>query len=412
MKRKAQHTIEKWYQSNKETPLVITGPKGVGKTYLAFEVLENYEGNKVYLNFEVNPSVEQYFEYDMVEQIIIELTHAFSLNPSQETMVVLDECCASPHVLRALKLHNLSYPEFYFILITSDYIPRDIEASCCEQLQLMPLDFEEFLETTSNPWYVSVIREHYRTLRPIPEIVHRDIMDLFYDYLIIGGMPEAVNEYLAFHSLLNISEKHRMLISHLAVTLKEKLDESEFTKTVHILEVIDLQLAKKNKKFQYRLIHKGATKRQHANTVSSLVKQGVILPCEFIGETKGVKLYLFDTGLLLSHAKRTNPHSLNGLEEELYRGVLENYVAQSLYNNQVKLLSWESKAQAKVEFLIPRGEAYDVIEVYDTDNTRSKAIDAFSKSYSVHSVYKLSTKNFSRRKNVIYLPLYAAFCIE
>lgn len=415
MKRKVLTQIQAWYQATPSRPLLLTGPKGVGKTHVILDYLNNYEGNKVYLNVEMNPGLLQLFVADDLMYIVNKIAEYFSLIQDKETILILDECYSMKEMVSLILRDHESISNIKFILISS--YPMEVSCMQTERVQyesvtLYPLDFEEFLYTTNNKWYVSVIKEHFNSCRPIPDIVHEDILKLFYTYLTIGGMPIAINEFLSFDSTLNSSEQHQIVLAHQLTSMKNTVDESTYLKINQIIDSIDIQLAKKNKKFQYRIIRKGVTYGQYKEAMELLERQQIVLPCSLLGEKKGMeKIYLYDTGLLVTKAKLTTSSKDLDFPSELYKGILENYIAQTLHSNDHALFYWESQAQAKLDFVIQKEESYIPIEVYHTVPSRSKAVSVFKTSYATARSIKISANNFSKRNDVLYLPYYAAFCI-
>ena len=299
-----------------------------------------------------------------------------------------------------------------FIFISSYPLTITLDIDTCEVLSLYPLDFEEFLEASNNQWYISVIQEHYKTLKPIPNIVHNDILNIFYDYLLIGGMPAAINEYLALESILNVSELHYSILNHQLNSLRLHNSESSYSKLEAMYQTLDLQLSKKNKKFKYNMIRKGATKNQYLSEAKTLEDYGLILSCIPMEESIiGQKLYLYDVGILVSKAKMNLSCKELSPNTEQYKGFIENYVAQCLVTNGHSLYFWESGAQAKIDFILKKQGTYIPIEVYSDEHTKSKSVSIFTSTYQIPYSIKISPKNFAKHHNIQYIPLYATFCI-
>lgn len=419
MKRKALTQIQSWYEKESSLPLIIKGPKGVGKTRLVFDFLGEYDGNKVYLNLEQNPGLSQLFQSNDEEYIVRELQEYFSLEPTKETILILDECRQQKEILFSILTEYASYARYKFIIITSTEI-QDIlanqsrfpDGNCFEELYIMPLDFEEFLAASNNNWYISVIREHFSSCKPLPDIVHQELLYLFYQYMLTGGMPGAINEYLLLESTLNVSEQHQLILDHQIANLKEVYKESLYYKMLQIIDSIDAQLAKKNKKFQYSRIRKGVTASQYSEALRCLKKNRFILSSSPItGEQGSEKLYLYDVGVLVSKAKKNSSSDKLEIHSDLYKGFLENYVAQSLFQNGYELFYWDSKSQAKLDFVLHRGHYYTPIEVFVDDYTKSRSVHGFKEYYQVDTAYKVSAQNFMKKGDVQYVPYYSVFCI-
>lgn len=416
MKRKALEDIQLWYQSEPQRPLIIQGPKGVGKTRLVTDFLSTYSGNKIYLNLELNPGLLDLLDPDDVQHTLQAISHYFAIDTSLDTILIFDECNTCEYLISQMQEYQSQIPMFKFVFISS-YPLKQIDIYRKESLKyyvipLHPMDFEEFLEASNNQWYISVIKEHFKSSKPIPDIVHKDLLNLFYEYLLIGGMPAAINEYIFEESILNVSECHYCIQNYQLNSLRQHNSESSYVKLESLYETLDQQLSKKNKKFKYNLIRKGATRNQYLAETKTLEDYEIVLPCLPLGnDVIGQKLYLYDVGILVSKAKMNTFCKEVSTNTELYKGIIENYVAQSLYSKGYSLYFWESGSQAKIDFILKKEETYIPIEVYSDEHTKSKAVSIFSTRYPVSNTIKVSPKNFSKRHNTQYVPLYAVFCI-
>ena len=406
------NTIHTWFETKSPKPLMIKGPKGVGKTRLVTDFLATTTENKIYMNFELTPSLIELLDPNNLEHSIQSIKTYFSVDPSKDSIIILDECCLCEFMISELMSNNNQSSNLRFIFISSYPLNVSISSDTMEILTLYPLDFEEFLEASNNPWYISVIKEHYKTLKPIPDIVHSDILNIFYDYLVIGGMPSAINEYLTLESILNVSEIHYLIQNHQLNCLRLHNSESSYTKLESLYQTLDLQLSKKNRKFKYNIIRKGATKNQYISETQTLEDYGLILNCQPIEESiVGQKLYLYDVGVLVSKMKmNVNCKELSPNTEQ-YKGFLENYVAQTLTAGGHPLYFWESGSQAKIDFILKKDNEYIPIEIYSDDHTKSKSVNIFSNTYDIEYSIKISPRNFGKHHNIQYVPLYAVFCI-
>lgn len=416
MKRKALEAIQFWYQSEPQRPLIIQGPKGVGKTRLMTDFLSTYTGNKIYLNLELNPGLLDLLDSENVQHTLQAITKYFAIDASSDTILIFDECNACEFLISQINEYQSQIPMFRFVFISSYPLIQmenyRNESNNYHVISLHPMDFEEFLAASNNHWYISVIKEHYKSSKPIPDIVHKDILNLFYDYLLIGGMPAAINEYISLESILNVSESHYCIQNYQLSSLRQHNSEASYVKLESLYQTLDQQLSKKNKKFKYNLIRKGATKNQYLAETKTLEDYGIILPCLPLGsDTIGQKMYLYDVGILVSKAKMNTFCKELSTNTELYKGIIENYVAESLVSKGYSLYFWESGSQAKIDFILKKEESYIPIEVYSNEHTKSKAVSIFSNSYPMSYSIKVSPKNFSKNHNTQYVPLYAVFCI-
>ena len=412
MKRKALNNIQTWFQSQTRKPLFIKGPKGVGKTRLVTDYLATNSENKIYMNLELNPGLLDLLDPTNIKHTLNSIATYFTVDTSKNTIIILDECLLCESFISQLSTYRENLSSLRFIFISSYPLTITLDTDTCEILTLYPLDFEEFLEASNNQWYISVIQEHYKTLKPIPNIVHYDILNIFYDYLLIGGMPAAINEYLALESILNVSELHYSIMNHQLNSLRLHNSESSYSKLESLYQTLDLQLSKKNKKFKYNMIRKGATRNQYLSETKTLEDYGLILSCIPMEESIiGQKLYLYDVGILVSKAKMNLSCKELSPNTEQYKGFIENYVAQCLVTNGHSLYFWESGSQAKIDFILKVQGTYIPIEVYSDEHTKSKSVNIFTSTYQIPYSIKISPKNFAKHHNIQYVPLYATFCI-
>lgn len=434
MKRKLITKLLEWKESSDSRPILLTGARSVGKTYLVYDFARSFYTEYVYINVETDPFLYGLMLKHNPSQIEDGLKDYFHLSGSSgPVLLILDEITVQPDLTRILKLLADCSTRFQIIIISSHRVVSLPNDKDFYQLCLFPLDFEEFLVATGNEWYIEVITVHFNNNSKIPEIVHQELLTLFDLYLEIGGMPLAVNEYLGTNSVYNVSEQHRILVSSFISDTYNRNMEGDFLKISQVFNTIDRQLMKENRKFQYKLIRKGATQAQYFDALWYIQNSGYGMCCYRIPEESeklpyspafiselltevqnnetgriSFKLYMFDTGILSSVLKTSHGQ----LDEQNRKGLLENYVAQSLASRGYALLFWESGSQAKVDFIISKENKLLPIEVRTTDNTRSRNVSIFRKQFpDITESVKISTRNFEFTNHVKYVPVYAVFCI-
>lgn len=434
MKRKLLAKLLEWKETLKPDPILLTGAKGVGKTYFVCDFAKSYYKEYVYINFETEPFLyNQLFKMNP-SMIGNSLKNYFQLSDSTEpVLLILDEISEKQDVALILNGLATSGIHFHIIFISSLLSIKVPKNMSFYHLTLFPLDFEEFLIATGNEWYIEVIKTHFSSNEKIPDIVHKELLTLFQLYLDIGGMPLAVNEYINTEALFNVSEQHRILLNSFTADAYKRNTEGNFLKICQAFRTIDSQLSKENRKFQYKLIRKGATQAQYWKAIQYICDSGYGMCCyKFQEETKNksawpicpyddiknekshdnnhfsFKLYMWDTGVL-STVLKTN---LGQFNETIKKGVLENYVAQSLFSNSYPLMFWESASLAKLDFIIWKEDKILPIEIKINDNTRSRNVSIFKTHYSnITESIKISTRNFGYSNQVKYVPYYAVFCI-
>ena len=410
MKRKLLDKIIEWSMCETNIPLLIKGARGVGKTYLIYNFAKEHYCSNLYFNFEQDYNVRNLFSSDCC-QTLKNINSYFESNVDyNNTIIILDEFSQCNNVIDFINNISVYSEKIRIICATSDVnnIEVDYTLNAVKELTLYPFDFEEFLIATNNEWYAEAIREHFQTNKPLPDIVHEELLDIFNNYMYIGGLPSVINEYVLMGSYINVSEKQNLLTSSNLSDLRSKISDGEFIKVMSVYNTIASQLMKENKKFQYSMIRKGATRKIYENTINYLCSTGYITKCNKIQDSQdddSFKLYMNDVGILYSMSKSI-------YNEEFNKALIENYVLQNLVSNNNNVTFWESKSQAKIDFIAEKGENLYAIEVKNGNNTRSKNYSIFKEFIPQNTgLIKISTKNFAYSKGVKYIPLYAVFCI-
>lgn len=431
MKRKIIDILIEWKdkeESNKRRkPILLIGAKGVGKTYLAYDFAKSFYEHITYLSFTRDKSV--------IQRLLQTSSIAKEGEPWPDSRIlILDEIPSSVEVIDSI-IHLQkagTYPNI--IAISSNPISEETK-SVFQLLPVYPMEFDEFLTATGNEWYIEVIMNHYTTNKKIPDIVHKELLELHKLYLQIGGMPAAINEYLNMSSLINIPEQHQNLISSYYEYMKQDSAESEALKMNQVFNSIPLQLLKNNKKFQYKLIRKGTTHAMYKDAIGTLSEKDYIIKCDKIAceeipnanaffqkerthenTNTNFKLYLPDIGLLYTKiadelGKEDNQKIVAKQQKNQVKAIIENYVAQALQARGHRFGFWESESMAKIDFIIQKEGFLIPIEIHCSDNTRSKSISVFKQKCDIPYAIKISSRNFELIKQIKYIPYYAAFCL-
>lgn len=422
MKRKLLNELIDWKKTKKgiyNKPAFITGSRGVGKTYLAFDFSKAFFSDQIYINFERNVKNSELFENEDPLVVLESLEEYFQVSIKDTTILILDEitvCQTAINFLIQLPKINRKLNIIAISTKPIQYIDRfeDLQ-EVITPFKLFPFDFEEYLWCMGYEWYSDVIREHFISNRKVPDIVHKELNEFFEQYLILGGMPIALNEYINSEAFINVSEQHHIIMETLHSDAENHMDESTSIKVKNILNTMDYQMMKKNKKFQYKLIRKGASKGIYKDAIHYMEIANIMNKIVKL-DSDHFKLYLCDVGMQLSMIKEQNHKNEEDPEEKLNlkKGLIETYIAQNLMVNHKTLYFWESNAQAKIDFLI-KDESGNLlpIEVSMNEYTRSKSLSVFKSTYQLDKIdsIKLSINNFAASKNVKYVPFYAVFCI-
>lgn len=409
--------LSEWKEKSKNSlvkPILMTGTRGVGKTYLSYEFGKSFYQDIIYINFERNTKLKRLFWEDELDQIIINISQYFQKTLDKDIILILDEigdCQEGIQFILQEKVHKLPFN----VIGISSKPPGSIKfheklIDCVEHIILYPFDFEEYLWATGYEWYSDVIREHFTKNTKVPDIVHRELLSIFEEYLNVGGFPRVINEYVNTETAINISEQQNSILESFYTDARNHTDESLYIKVKSILSSMDMQIGKKNKKFQYKLIRKGATKNLYIDGIYYMQHANMVMKVDKL-DSDQFKLYLSDVGLQMSMIL-AEKNQVSRDDRQVRKGIIENCIVQNLMPHYPKIYFWESNAQAKIDLILKDNLDMIPIEVSIDNNTRTKSLSIFKSIYHVKKSIKISTKNFGYRNNIKYIPLYAVFCLD
>ncbi len=428
MTRKVIDKLIQWKKAGGIEPILLTGAKGVGKTYLVYDFAKAFFEHIYYLNFQCDPRKKGLFVPGQEKETEERLKQYFGIGEEESRdagVLILDEINYAGEALEGLQIIQLRETFPYIICISSSPV-KDLED--LRELPVSPLEFDEFLGATGNEWYIDLIRTHYNNNTKLPDIVHKELLGLYHQYVEIGGMPGSINEFLSMASTVNVSEQHRIAIGAFRDRIIKDYCEADAFKMLQVMDSMSHQLIKENKKFQYRLIRKGTTHSMYKEAIKQLGEINYAIKCNRISQesldkanetsdykdifqdeiNSGFKLYLMDTGLLHTKIIQENEQLS---KQSTARALLENYMAQVLHANQYPFAFWESDSIAKIDFIIYKDNNLIPIEIFTDQNTRSKSLSVFKQKYDYPYAIKVSAKNFEYSGNIKYVPIYAVFCI-
>jgi len=431
LKRKVIDELINWKIQDSGKPILLTGAKGVGKTYLAYDFAKAFFERICYINFEREPKASGIFASQDMEIIKAQLMDHFHLEQEviddKARVLILDEISCNSEVLYRIKKMDLASIFRFIIIISSNPLSPEDTVNM-QRLTIYPLEFDEFLRATSNEWYIESIITHFNMDSKIPEIVHKELLALHELYLKIGGMPGAVNEYLNLNSTVNVSEQHSFLIGSYHDYIHRDNSDSDALKMNQVFDSLIFQLMKENKKFQYKLIRKGTTHSMYKDAIGKLCDHNYIIKCNRISNEQllnpltsfqseewqsieantNFKLYLPDTGML--HTRLVEEQGASLILNQK-KALLENYVACSLQSKNYLFAFWESESMAKVDFLFLKENELYPVEIFEGENTRSKSISILKQKSDFPYAIKISAKNFEFANQIKYVPYYAVFCL-
>ena len=436
MQRKIYEDLLKWKKEEKDTrPLMILGVRQCGKTYIIREFCKNEFKSFVEINlFERQDIVELYKSNMTSEEKLKELSIYIDFNlEEKDTILFIDEIQESEELIAELKFFCEKHNNIKIICAGSllgvklNRMRKSFPVGKVKLLNMYPMDFEEFLWALNNKAVADQIRSHYETNKPFLEAMHQKTLSLYKMYLIIGGMPAYVQNFIDNEQDFVKMERSILdeIIDNYTKDMKKYIDNTSFSlKIEETYKSIPTQLANLSNKFQYSKIHEGAKSREYDNVLDWLKSANLIqisylikipaIPLEGFVNREIFKLFISDIGIL-NRLLDIKPKDILSDNLSLHKGVIaENYVATSLVSSGFKLYYWQSSGIAEVDFLLYTDDGIVPVEVKASDNTQSKSLNVYMEKYAPPYAIRVSSKNFgyNNEKKIKSVPLYAVFCIK
>ena len=429
VQREIMDKLIQWKDSKRRKPLLLTGVRQCGKTYVLKEFGERYFDNTVYLNFEENERLAQLFEYNFdTDRILreITLTRKETITPGK-TLLILDEIQECPRAITALKYFCENQKELHVACAGSLLgvaLKREnfsFPVGKVNRLQMYPLNFREFLMANGSEEYLELLKA-WPTDRPIPALYTEPLTRCLKEYYTVGGMPEAVKEWCDSHDMSVVEEIQDEILRDYADDFAKHAPVTQIEKIRWIWDSVPIQLGKENNKFVFSHVKKGKRAAELEDALQWLRDAGLItqlelvekpeLPLSSVADATYFKVYLSDLGLL---RRRSGLSFQTILDEDAlfmrYKGSLaENYVLNELLTQGEQVFFWRSDNTAEIDILMESDGRIIPMEVKSADNTRAKSYHEFCKRYALEVGYKISMKNIGESKiertRTVSLPLY------
>ena len=421
MERKINKFLLKWKTDLIRKPLLIIGTRQVGKTYTALDFgKQNYQ-HIAYFNTDHNTLLRDLLKKERSIEKLAEALSIISEVPvvKNETLLIFDNV-TDEDIIKGIKLFGYDKNDYHVIAITSS---RDsLLKFRGEEFQykiMTEMDYEEFLWAIDEKEVAEKIRYAYDNYRSCS--VHTKALDYFFDYLITGGLPEVVNAYAnkCHYGYLD-SIKERVFDINKSELLNSK-NLIDIERGIEVMESIPKQLEKDNKKFQYGVLGYGRRAKEFENSINFLVTNQLVYrsykirvaksPLSSCRELDSFKLYLPDDGLLSMRYNLTKDRLK--VDENIKQALYENHIAHTLVEAGYSLYYYQSEGKAEVNFVIQNRMGKIIpIELATKQGSKVKSLSVFMKKYIVTDAYRITENNFSSKKNVRYLPIYAIFCLN
>lgn len=430
MERKIDKKLLSWKQSKSRLPLILQGPRQVGKTYTLLAFGKSHYKNVVYINFESSNEVQAIFERDLSPGRILRDLSVFTGETilEHESLVFFDEIQACERALTSLKYFAEEANNFHVVAAGSLLgvaVNREKYSFPVGKINIFtmyPMDFEEFLWAIGQKDGAAVIRESFE--RNEPCALHDHFIQLYRTFLSIGGMPLAIREFNESNDYHFVTSTQKTILDGYIADMAKYASAPETVRIMAVFNSLPAQLAKENRKFQYKVIKTGAKAGIYEAPIDWLRASGIVIICQKVSmgafplpahlEASSFKIYFADSGLLCLKFGLSLNQLLSEFSgfDQIKGAIAENYIATALVSNGYTPYYWESQGKAEVDFIIQNAAGQVIpIEVKSSENVRSKSLQQFVQKYHPPYSVRVSTKNFGMENNIKSIPLYAAFCI-
>ena len=434
LRRKIQDTLLQWKKTPGHKPLVIKGCRQCGKTFSVREFAKKNYKHEVYLNFLQDSSYASIFSGSLEVNHLVMMMSALipdAVFEAGTTVIILDEIQDCPDARTALKFFHLDGR--FDVICTGSLLgvrgygkePKSVPVGYETVIDMFPLDFEEFLWANgiSEPM-ISILEECLRKESPVPEALHNRFRQLLLQYVVVGGMPEAVQLFVDTKQVGSVLQLQRDIIRSYEDDMIKYADKKDKGRIAECFQSIPKQLSKENKKFQYSVVRKGGTATQYAGSLQWVEDAGIIsrcynltlpeLPLDGNAIEDIFKVYMKDTGLLISMLEDGTQFDV--LQGNLYGykgAIFENLIADFFAKMGRKLYYYHKDSGLEIDFVIRwRGECALVEVKAETGNAKSAAtILKHPEKYHVNQCIKLGNYNVGRSGKILTLPLYMGFLL-
>lgn len=437
MRRKIDESLDSWANSDSPTPLLLRGARRVGKTYSIRRLGETtFKGDCAYFDFQTDlERLQGIFRNTADIDAIVGDLSAYAKKPIRpgSTLIAFDEIQLCEQALNALRF--FATDGRYRVIASGSQLGVTLRnrtlpfPSDVHQLELHPLDFEEWLWATGNEQLARSIREHFVSRRSFS--LHDMAMSLHRRYMVTGGMPAVVNDYVANGDFTSVRAIQKDIDDTYTADIALYAPNETVVATQAVWRSIPKQLARETtRKFKYADVRKGGRERQYRMPLAWLESAGLVTlneqtndydaPLEARDGGSFFKVYMADTGLLFSRygldARAWLSDDMRPQLSSRFRGAItENYVMQALKANGVHTYYWTpgGNGQYEIEFLTQTRMGRIVpIEAKSGTNVRANSLKYFMAKADAPYAIRISAKDYGYDNNVASVPLYAAFCID
>ncbi|WP_373798628.1 ATP-binding protein [Bacteroides heparinolyticus] len=432
LKRKIEKEIMRWIETG-EKALLIYGVRQAGKTFIIRECLEAAGCDYIEFNLIRQPEIIDILDKATgIDDLILKLSlYSDKKIVPGKTFFFFDEIQKYKEIVTRIKF--LVDDKRFRYIMSGSLLGVEITnlksapVGYLQSIKMYPLDFEEFLQIfgVEEP-ILSRLRSAYIAKTPVDEVIHRKIMEMFNLYLIIGGMPAAVEKYRTTGSIDDVMDEHRSIIEQYKLDFTQYEEENRRLIITRIYEMIPAELNEKNKRFMVADVRKNLRYDRIADSFIWLWKAGVALgvfntteptvPLLLNEKSSLFKMFLSDVGLLTTIYGKACKLKIVNKESDINKGaVYENVVAQELYAHGYPLYYYNSKKKGELDFVIEHAGKVLPIEVKSgKDYEKHSALDNVMNApeYEVNEAYVFTNDNIKTKGKVTYLPIYMVMFLK
>ena len=429
LKRKIEQRLAEWKNTANRKPLIIKGCRQCGKTFSVLDFAKKNYKHVVYLNFFENPDYASVFsgslEIDNIVMMLSALLGSAAVFEAGETVLILDEIQDCPEARTALKFFRIDGR--YDVIGTGSLLgvkgygrePKSIPVGFETVIDMYPLDFEEFLWANGvGAPVIEMLKKSLEAETPVPDALHSRMKQLLLQYVVVGGMPDAVQTFVDTKQMDEVLRIQRDIVRSYEDDMVKYAERKDKSRIKECFQSIPKQLAKENKKFQYSVVKNAGSLQwiEDAGIISRCYNLSITeLPLDGNAEEDVFKVYMKDCGLFVSMLEDGTQYDI--LQGNLYGykgAIFENLIADIFSKMGRKLYYFHKDSGLEVDFVIRyKGECTLVEVKASTGNTKStKTILRHPEKYHVSSAIKLGDYNVGRADQILTLPLYMAFLLR
>ena len=418
MERKIDTFLYKWKEEKNRKPLILYGPRQVGKTFSVLSFGNKKYKNVVYFNTKNNEELINLFKKEKAkDRLITSLSKLIGETIlDNDTLIVFDNL-EDQDIAKGIKLFETT--NYHIIAITTRPKVKNIKGEELQFKGINEMDFEEYLIAHKEKELANLIINSFENKKT--NRFHELALELFRKYIITGGLPEVVDGQLRGFNDYQLDSIKQKIID---IYEKETLSNTnliDITRSGEVLNSAPKQLLKKNKKFQYGSIKKGTRKKEYEKAIDNLVDNQLLYKSYKVKEIKSplssckdkdsFKLYLPDDGLLYTMLHLNEKKLLS--DENIKEAIYENHIAKTLTEGGYSLYYYQSEGKAELNFVLQnrKGEIIPV-ELTVRKDSKAKALSVFMSKFKTERGFRITENNFSTKKNIRYIPIYSLFLFK